>query len=61
MNKAQALSIIKKNNFTHMQSWDLLVEEARAIPFYDASTVTEDFRLPNGDIVSINMQTKEVS
>jgi hypothetical protein len=61
MNKAKCLSIIRKNNYTNMQTWNLLVEEAGAMPFYDATTDTEDFRLPNGDIVSINMATREVS
>ena len=61
MNKAKALEIIRKNNYTHMRSWDFLVEEVGAVPFYDVTTATEDFRLPNGDVISINMATKEVS
>jgi len=61
MNKAKVLEISRKNNYTTMQTWNLLVEEAEAVPFYNATTNTEDFRLPNGDIVSINMATRQVS
>jgi hypothetical protein len=61
MNKAKLLSIASKNNYSHMAFWDLIVEEAGGIPFYTPTTDTEDFRLPNGEIIHIDMVTRGIS
>ena len=61
MSKAKAMSIIKKNNCNLFQIHNLLTEEFGAVSVYDASVNTEKFRLSNGEVISINMQTKEVS